>query len=1045
MPLEAPEDAFAKSKAPKGYEGVQKELVDAMKRGVLGRLEPGGKKPVDFLPKLAVDAAVKDTIDDKKREIKCGDKTWTITYDKKADDPTAKAEKLVTPDGVEWTRAGGAWEGKKDGKVVGTASEIIVNGKDKDVTIDFVGLKQKGTVSDKSYRPDNSSVERFGQNSIVRDKDGEVTTVFHKGKRLDIEPDGQVKGIRGMRFDSKTQTLSFESANGRITLDPVNDKTTVELKRGDKKTTEITDKGVSYYQEGKLTRFEANDRSFSIDFDKDGKATVNGKDGKAMRAGDPHEDLLKLNGKVPTFDAKTQSLTVDEGGDKRTYHLGSHNVLRTAGGDVKEVQYGKRTWAVEDDGAGNFKIKSNEAGAAEHKVPKADVKFAEDGSFTAKLPGGKQVLEVDPKSGTEKTTEGDKATVKHAEAAGRRPYEVKMEKDAKGNWGVTEVKDERGIWTFTYDGASRAAADLKKVNGPAGEFEKGKNCTAIAVGEKGNITVGFDKGDYRSVSIKPGANEEVYTAKDGHKIKVKYETVGEGAAAKVKPTEVNDGSRTFKAVYDKDANLTGLRVGDRFYSTAGREKNAESIDFDPKKNVFKVKLDDAGGGATLEFDAVRRSERRIETKGGKTFTTETFGTGVNQHKVVTEDVGGKPVVRAFTHKGKEYAVEYVDPKKPEKVKSIKDSDGRPMREEAIYGVKATSVSPEGVIRFDNDAKKIQVERFPDGRLTYKSPTLDFSRDTSGLVVDTTVRHKVKGKEVESGFTIDRGPAVPGQRAHEVRNLKFKGTNESLTRNPVTGDYEYRSGPGKDPVSLKGKVTVDPEGYISVNGHKLPLEAQWKDVEAAFKKKPAPDRPVPVPPDRGERRDDPLRPEEGPDPRDPRIARNKDRFVEANRGPNFVTYRDGTTVSVERNGFGTVTTTVDGQSGLATKYSADQRGNLMKIDYPDGTSWQRVATMGNGYEVWTNNHNPAQTCWAKTSGPGKGVDQFGFFRFNLAVRDPFGRMQPVDMVGSPDMTNMYDRQYAFFRRNGYIMPMAPPWMMPARPRFARNPAPPRVLI
>lgn len=1032
MPLEAPEDAFAKSKAPKGYEGVQKELVDAMKRGVLGRLEPGDKKPVDFLPKLAVDAPVTDKNAGNDREIKCGGKTWKIKYDKDPAAPDAKATTIVMPDGTEWTRGADSWEGKKDGKVVGTTKDIIVNGKDKDATIDFVGLKQNGTVCDKSYRPDNSSVERFGQNSIVRDKDGEATTVYHKGKRLDIEPDGQVKGIRGMRFDSKTQTLSFESDKGRITLDPVNDKTIVELKRGDKKTTEITDKGVSYYQEGKLTRFEANDRSFSIDFDKDGKATVNGRNGEPMKAGDPHDYLLKLDKKIPTFDAKTQTLTLDEaGGDKRTYHLGSHTVLKTAGGDVKEVQYGKRTWTITPDG-GDLKIQSNEAGVGEIKVPKGDVKFAEDGSFTAKLGAGK-VLEVDAKAGTEKLADGDKATVKH-EAPGKRPYKVEMEKDGKGNWGVTKITDERGEWQFTYKDPSRAAADLQKVKGPAGEFEVGKKgCTAIAVAENGDIKVDFKEGPFRSVTFKPGSNEEVYTAQDGHKIKVKLEKFGPD----FKPTEISDGQRTIKATYDAATGKpTVLQVGREAFFTEGAMKNVDSITFDPDTKRFKVQMDAKNGGALREFDPVSRSERSTLTKEGKKFTTEAFASGT---KVVTEEVGGKPIVRSLTHKGKEYQVEYADPAKPDptKVKSIKDAEGRPMPEEGIYKVKATGVTPDGVVRFENPGKKVQVERFPDGRLTYTSPTLDFSRDTSGLVVDTTLRWKDKGKDVVSGFTIDRGPAVPGQRAHEVRNLKFKGTDETLTRNPATGNYEYRPGPGKDPVEFKGQVRVDPEGYLTVNGRRLPLEAQWKDIKAAFEAKPVPDRP--------DRRDGPLRPDAGVDPADPRIRRNMDRFVVADRGPNFVKFKDGTTVSVERNGFGTVTTTVDGQSGLATKYSADQRGNLMQINYPDGTSWQRVATMGNGYEVWTNNHNPPQTCWAKTSGPGRGVDEFGFFRFNLAVRDPFGRMQPVDMVGSPDMTNMYDRQYAFFRRNGYIMPMAPPWMMPARPRFARNPAPPRVLV
>jgi hypothetical protein len=830
------------------------------------------------------------------------------------------------------------------------------------------------------------TVERFGPNAIISGEGG-VKGVIHKGRKFNINPDGSVQGetagseIKGMHFDFETNKITFNNGKVRITFDPKADKTTIDVRPN--KRTEITSAGVSYINDGKLTRFLASDRSFSIDVGADGVAQVKGQDGKALPPGHP---MLALDGKKPEIDKDAQTFTLREGDNKTTtFYPGSH-VVQQEGDKVTQVQYGSKTWTVTEDMGAKTKT-VQDAGGTSYTAPSDKVAVAKDGTISMKLDDGRTVT-INPKDGSEKITEANdkQATIKYAELPGRRPYEVKMAKDDKG-WGVTEVKDERGAWTFSYKGAPGAAGELEKVSGPGGTFEKGKNCSKLSVGENGEITVNFKPGEkYQSATFKPGSNEEVYRVQDGRNLSVKYEVT----AGKARVVEVSDGSDTFKL--SPDGKKLTEKDGTTLFEVG---KNAKEIAFDPVSKGFKITTADS----TVEVDPTRRSVRVTKAEGGKDVTTETFH---DKHKVVSEKAAdGSPAVRSFTTpEGKQFKVVYKNQDKPDpkEVVTVLGQDSKPIPEIARYHANKINVTPEGVVQL-YDAKGREVDKYPTGKLLYTSQA---------------------GTKIETGREVPRGNVLQG--------LTFKGTGETLTYDPATDGYTYRNPaePDKPPKAYAGKVGVDYDGNLFVNGKNLGRDPNSKDFLAAMDAKPADVRP---------------RVEGDGVPDDPggRVARNKDRFVLAERLPNGVRYKDGTTVTTDRSPLGSVTTTTDGQTGLQIKYTKDLRGQLTRIDNPDGSVWRKVGMAG-GYEKWTDNSVPPRTAQARTSGPGQGLDQFGFFHFTLAMRAPNGRTQPVNLVCSPEFQNMYDQQFAFFQRNGYIMPQAPPWMMPARPKFDRLPLP-----
>ena len=896
-------------------------------------------------------------------------------------------------------------------------------------------------------------VERHGRNAIITDADGNAKRVVHQGKVFDINPDGTIKNAppgAHMYYDKKEGKVVFDDGKVHIEYDPANDKSTYDFtnpKTKEKMHLDITSQGITESKDGKVVRFIPPDRSYSIDVDPaTGKATVKGKNGEDMKADDPHKELLALNGKkVEAVSSDNQrGFTFDAGGGKeRTIFPGSHSVLEDkATGQIEEVQYGKRTWKFSDAGGGEVKITADDG--TEYKVKKADLEFGlGKGQFEAKL-GPDKKLEVDPFKGSETITDKDKSTTKYIESSDRRPYTVEKSKDADGKWGVTSITDERGEWKFKHDPAgSRDLAKLQEVSGPGGTFKKGeKGVAGFEVSDDGEVTVNFKPGKdqkYKSVTFKPGSNQEVYVAQDGHKIEVGYEKVGAGAAAAFKPTSVRDGSHRYEASYDAAGNPTGLKETipgkppKEVLYASGDKGNAKSIAFDPESKGFKVTMN---SGEILEFDPTTRSQRSTEVKDGKTLTTETFGDKAKktEHSVVTEDVGGKKFIRSFTDtKGNTFSVVYNDDKDPEKgIKTILGPDGKtPIPEIGLfqkeYGLPKISVDRDGKLTLSNAAEDTKFVKHPEGKTVFSSPKYGEVRDGDGMVVETSLPRM--GGKPEGGLTIRRAPGDGPERP--LQSLTLKDTGESLTRNPKTGLYEYRdpADPEKT-ASFKASVVADADGNVFINGRPIGRDPSGKDILAALTAPPD----VAPPAGPGMPGDDLDRPPFGPDAgaRDANVfaRRNRDRF-----------FKDTRVERVPIPGGGTFITATNPAEGTQVRYTLDARNRLTGVESFDRrngyVAWARTAENQLGYSRWVS--SAGGSVWAKTEGPGRGVDQFGHVHFERAMQDNFGRPMPVgvSLVGLSDYyTTLLDGdQFRNFRRFGVIVPTIPQFN--GNPRFARR--------
>lgn len=901
-------------------------------------------------------------------------------------------------------------------------------------------------------------VERFGRNAIISDADG-VKQVIHQGKVFNVNPDGSIQGSKPgvlMYYDKANGKVVFDDGKVHAEFDPKKDTSTYDFKNPKSKEKihlDVTSQGITESKDGKVTRFIPPDRSYSIDIDPaKGTATVNGRDGKPMKPDDPHKELLALKDKKVGTDVSggLRGFSYDEGGGKeRTIFPGSHSVLKNKG-EIEEVSFGERTWKFSDEGGGNVKIKADDG--AEYKVKKGDITFGSNmGQFDVKL-GGDKKLKVDPANGSETTIDGKKSTTQYVEGPGRRPYTVEREKDAAGKWGITEVKDERGRWAFTYEpAASRDVANLKQV----GPYTKGANCAGFSVSENGDVTVQLTPGKdqpYKSITYKSGSNQQIYEGKDGHKFDVTYEKVGAGADAEFKPTLVRDGHHTYKATYDDKGNISrlvdslpGRSPADIVHAVGG---DAKSIAFDSATKGFKVTLNK---GEILELDPTSHSRRFTESKDGKTFTTETFGEKAKrtEHSVVTETVGDKKFIRSFTDtRGHSYGVVYKNDKDPaDGIQTILGADNKPLpllgQFTARFGAPKVAVDNEGRLTLSNPAGDTTFVKHPEGKTVFTSPKYGEVRNNEGMVVETTFP-RVGGKP-EGGLLIDR--AAGRGLTRPLQSLTLKETGETLTRNPRTGQYEYKDPKDPDkPQSFNASVISDANGNVFINGRALGKDPSGKDVLAALSAPPA---------DVGPRRpEDPRLPDGGLRPpdgwfADPRAAAdfNRGRFVKVAGLPNGgAVYKDGTRVERTPNpggGGGTIVTTTDGSTGVQIKTLLDQRGRAVSIQNPDGTVWTRTPNNQNGYSLWVS--NTGDQSWAKTEGRGLGIDQFGNLHFKKLITDGFGRQVQGSFVCLPNYTNLYDGgQFNHFRKTGVIMPMAPPWMMPPQPNFARRfpPMPPR---
>src|SRR5262249_53707314 len=147
-------------------------------------------------------------------------------------------------------------------------------------------------------------------------------------------------------------------------------------------------------------------------------------------------------------------------------------------------------------------------------IDPATVKYGKDGSFSFTTPD-KFVVEINPFTKSEKLIDGNTARVKYF---GSNPHDVMMEKDKKGNWGVTQVRDGKGIWDFKYKGDSRDEKDLAEVTcrglGAKRQFKIGEGgVDGLTVTPQGDLTVQFKPGEkYLSSTFKPGTLEEVHKA-----------------------------------------------------------------------------------------------------------------------------------------------------------------------------------------------------------------------------------------------------------------------------------------------------------------------------------------------------------------------------------------------------------------------------------------------------------------------------------------------------------------------------------------------------
>jgi hypothetical protein len=911
--------------------------------------------------------------------------------------------------------------------------------------------------------------ELYGNNALIKDKDGTVKGMVHQGKVFKIDPDdGTVrdkygKVIKGMRYDEASKTITFQSRdrNLKMVFDPRNDKTTIDDAKT-KSHIEVTKQGITYANDGKMRKFVPSDRSFSVDIDATGKATVKGKDGEAMKVGDPNKDLAdKIDTKTvkpfttPDGQIGFKLKDVPAAGKDTNVFPGSHTVVwDSAAKRPDKIEFGKRTWDITDDGAGNYKLKPNDGAAI--TVKKGDVTFGPDGKIEAKTAANEK-LTIDPRKGSETTTTDDKkATTKYVERPGRRPYTVESEKDADGKWGPTKIKDDRGEWKITYKDDKRVPDSISKVEGPGGTFKKG-DVAGFDVKENGEVTVNFKPGEkFKSVTFKPDSNQETYVAKDGHKIDVTYAETGKDAAKAFRPTIVKEGKHTYEAKYGDDGKVASLKVDGKETIAALGPLGVKGIEYDPNTKGFKVTQHD---GKVHEYDPLRRSERLVDGK----VTTETFeDKGGKKHEVVSEDKGGKKVVTSFTDtKGNRFKVTYKDDN-PDEVKTITGKDDKPLPVLADFKKRfcrdadpKITVGDDGTYTLTKPDGK--PDRKPDGRTSFtkhpqgnsefESPRYGEVRNTQGMVTETTLGRTVGP---QGGLVIERGAGRGNFRP--IQSLTLKDTGETLTRDRTTGDYVYRNPEEPDkPQTFKGaSVVTDANGNVSINGRPIGKDPSGEDIVTALKARPAaPDvrPPLPFDPRRPDRLPDAGRdrlPGPVPPPFAPmdamqqiRIATDARHFQGPQRIPNGVRWGDGTTVTTERTPFGSVTTTTDGVTGRQTVYSKDRFNNLTRIANPDGSVWTKAAPARNGWETWTDNSVPPNQVYAKTSGRGLGLDRYGYFHFTRADRTPNG-WQPVNYACSPNFINIYENQFARVQRAARFQPMLPPWRMPPNPRFARDP-------
>lgn len=892
----------------------------------------------------------------------------------------------------------------------------------------------------------SDKVERFANNdnALITDKDGTVKGMVHQGKVFKIDPDGTVrdkngKVIKGMHYDDASKTVTFKSPDGKLKMvfDPKNDKTTIDDAKS-KSHIEITKQGITESQDGKLRRFIPTDRSFSVDIDETGKASVKGKDGKPMVAGDPNKDLAdKIDGK------KVEPFTTPDGqigfkmkdqpaaGKDTNVFPGSHTVIWDR--DKKRpdrIEIGKRTWDFKDVPGDKVEIKSNDVPARTFTVPKADLTVDENGKFVAKL-GPNEKLEVDPVKGSDTYTKDNKSTTKFAERPGHQPYTVEREKGADDKWGVTKVVDDKTgkSWDIKYKPpGDRDPAKVDEVSIPGGTFKKDAKVAGFDVKENGEITVNFKPGEkFKSVTFKPDSNQETYVAKEGHKINVTYAETGDAAHKAFRPTVVKEGKHTYEAQYADDGTVKSLKVDGKEIKTGAAAPDAKGIEYDPNTKGFRVTQHD---GKIVEYDPLRRSERLIDGK----VTKETFeDRGGKKHEVVTEEKdAGKKFIRSFTDtNGNLFKVTYKDDTDPSKgIKEIQGKDGKPLpllaTFKARYGDPTITVGDDGSYTLTSPDGRTNFTKHPQGNSEFNSPKYCEVRNRDGLVTETTLP-RLGG--APGGLVIERGAGRGELRP--VQSLTLKDSGETLTRNPRTGDYEYRDPKNPDkPIIVNASVVCDANGKITINGRPLERDPSGADILALLKAPPVDGR--------------------GPSPRDfyrhMGIATNRKHFEGPEVIPNGVRWNDGTTVTTERTAFGTVTTTRDGVTGKEVKYTQDRAGHLMQIDNPDGSVWKRVGSARNGFEIWKDNSVPPIEVYAKTEGPGLGLDKFGFFHFVRVDQTPYGPI-PVNYACAPSFINMYENQYAHAQRTGKFKPMLPPWMMPPNPMFARrfNPRAPRLLI
>jgi hypothetical protein len=856
---------------------------------------------------------------------------------------------------------------------------------------------------------EGDKLRRFGRNGIITHRDG-TREVFHQGRRFIVNKNGTIQGdrpgsvVKGMWFDAADNTIRFKQGDVRITYNPEEDKTTI---KNDKGIIEINRQGVLYYdrESRKYKKFRALDGSFSITMDEKGVASVTGRDGRDLPRDHPHAKLMDLKGKTPKISGDGDAFTIPAGpGVTRTFYPGSHSVLKR-GDKVEEVDYGGKTILVTEKGPGTM-IRGRGVRIDADRRRGDKVEIGDDGLITVKFKGGK-IVEIDPARGTETEIEGSKAKVKFVDIPGKRKgYSLEMSRDAKKNWGVTSIDDERGLWKVDYKPGSRAASDITKISGPGGTFDVKDKVAGLDISPDGDLTVRFKPGQkYTSVAIKPGKLEEVYTAPDNHKVTLKYTRV----IGPAKLSEVNDGSKTYKVSYDGDGNIDALRDKDRkpLYKVGD---NAKSIAFDPVTKGFKVTLN---AGEEVEIDPTRRSERLSKIVGGKRVTLETFH---DNHKVFSEkDKDGPVLVRGFSDTaGQRYKVAHTD-------KGINVTyDGGARNGRPIAGVrgfateKVTDVTDEGVVKFkakDHAGKEVTIDRLPDNTkvITWKDGSgRSEKRDANDLVIETT--------RPGGGTIIDRLP--PRFAAGlGVRELTLKGEGGATFTLNKDGSYEYRDPNNRGAgVIVLDRVLIQAglDGNIVVNGKNLGREPKAADI-------------LKIAADADPFKPKPGEPKEIADARRRAAEKVKDAFRgdPLDGGRDGVKFRDGSSVErIKDKATGnllTIVTSLNPVTGLPMqiRYTQDAKGMLTKAENPDGTVWLRVRNYRNGAGLWQE-QNTGRLSIAKTEGMNAGqklgLDQYGVLNFTTYRPTIYG-WQGVNVVCLRNYTNLLAVQYQMLKRAG----------------------------